>query len=147
MLAPTFPNPTKNMFFFGCFNHPTMRIPVWKFGKCKTLGTLGCHGFHPSKLCEAQNSSSSSLQLSIAGDWMILDGRVTRRFSHGFYLLTCWLTPLNWWHYLFFLGGVGDSQKHLLYKHAVYNYTLPETNIAQVITFFWWAGFSGWIMD
>lgn len=52
-----------------------------------------------------------------------------------------WLTPLNWWH-LFWGGGLGIL-RNIYYINIWYiYYTLPETNIAQVIRFCWWAGFS-----
>ena len=53
----------------------------------------------------------------------------------GWKLLTCWLTPLSWWHFFFGGGGLGIP-RNIYYKHLVYNYTLPETNIAQVIRVF-----------
>lgn len=141
MLAPYLSKSTtkKHVFFWVCFNHPTMRIPVWKFGKCKKPNS--CHGFHPSEFAEAQNSSSSSPQLSIAGDEMISMAGSPGGFPMGWKLLACLTYPTKLM--AFVLGGGLGILRNIYYINIWYiYYTLPETNIAQVIRFCWWAGFS-----
>ena len=158
MLAPIpFQIQKKNMLFFWGWcvsNHPTMRIFLRKY---REMPNPWLPWVVPSVSCfaEAQNSSSSSRQLSIAGfRWFRWPGhqnlppwepktfifRASTPYIGGLkpsffmvlgskgmgFIVDLLNYPLNWWHF-FGGGGVGDSQKHLLYKHLVYNYTLPET--------------------
>lgn len=137
----------KNMFFFfwgGVFPPPDHEdFRVKQFGKCKTQV---CHG--SSIRQNLPRLRTLPVQVHSSASQGIDDFRWPGHqevFPWVENWLTCWRYPTKLMAFLG--GGVGDSQKHVLYKHLVYNYTLPETNIAQVITFFWWAGFSRWIMD